>query len=428
MGRLFAVGFIWFGCAVAWAILGTTIVARTDGVDTSVRGEVHSLWGPPADQNAPVLSYTVVRYETPAVDATVPTQGTALPQPQRIETQHSIEPSSSDVDVRLALEHRRRGLLWFPTYTVAFAADYAFENRTGEARDVTFVFPLASREAGYDGLAIEDARGEAIRYTIDARGATFARTLADGERLALRVRYRTRGTETWRYVPSESGQTHDLALRVETNFAEVDFPPGSISPSRQAAAGDRWEGEWTFESLISAAPIALRLPEKLNPGPLASRITFFAPVCLLFFFFVVAVKGMADGRSMHPMNYFFLGCAFFAFHLLFAYLVDHVDVWVAFGTSSAVSIFLVVTYARHFVGWRFAIREMGLSQLVYLVLFSFSFFWEGMTGLAVTIGAILTLYLMMQHTGSVDWSSVLAAKDEPPPLPGGGEPRERPAF
>ena len=30
------------------------------------------------------------------------------------------------------------------------------------------------------------------------------------------------------------------------------------------------------------------------------------------------------------MNYFFLSAAFFAFHLLLAYLVDHVDVHAAF--------------------------------------------------------------------------------------------------
>jgi hypothetical protein len=400
MGRLFAVGIIWLGCAVAWAVLGTTIVARTDGIGSSVRSEVHSLWGPPATQNVPIARYSTF---VVAPEST---------QTSPVERTHDLEPSSSDIDVSIDLEHRRRGLLWFPTYTVSFDARYGFTNGTGEARDLTFVFPLTSREAGYDGFAIEDAAGNPVSYEIDPRGAHFDRTLADGERIDLRVRYRTRGTASWTYVPSESSQVRTFALRMDTSFDDVDFPPGSISPSRHSASGDRWHGEWRFESLISAAPIAMRLPEKLNPGPLASRITFFAPVSLLFFFFVVAVLGTAKQRSMHPMNYFFVGCAFFAFHLLFAYLVDHADVWLAFGASSAVSVFLVVTYARHFVGWRFALREIGVSQLVYLVLFSFSFFWEGMTGLSVTIGAILTLHLMMQHTGSIDWGRVLAAKSE----------------
>jgi inner membrane protein involved in colicin E2 resistance len=103
------------------------------------------------------------------------------------------------------------------------------------------------------------------------------------------------------------------------------------------------------------------------------------------------------------MNYFFIGCAFFAFHLLFAYLVDHLAIAPSFAIASATSILLVATYARLFTGWRFALRLIGTAQLVYLVLFSTTFFWEGFTGLAITIGAILTLFVMMQYTGKVDW-------------------------
>jgi len=70
-----------------------------------------------------------------------------------------------------------------------------------------------------------------------------------------------------------------------------------------------------------------------------------------------------------------------------------------------VSVVLVVSYARLFVGWTFALREIGMAQLLYLVLFSYTFFWEGFTGLAITIGAILTLFFVMQVTGRSDWRS-----------------------
>jgi hypothetical protein len=42
------------------------------------------------------------------------------------------------------------------------------------------------------------------------------------------------------------------------------------------------------------------------------------------------------------MNYFFLAAAFFSFHLLLAYLVDHISIHMAFAVCSAVSVFLVV--------------------------------------------------------------------------------------
>ena len=95
--------------------------------------------------------------------------------------------------------------------------------------------------------------------------------------------------------------------------------------------------------------------------------------------------------ELHPMHYFFLACAFFAFHLLFSYLVDHVAIAPSFAIASLVSLGLVVSYARLFVGWRFALREIGIAQLLYLVLFSFTFFWTGFTGLSITVGAIPAL-------------------------------------
>jgi hypothetical protein len=56
---------------------------------------------------------------------------------------------------------------------------------------------------------------------------------------------------------------------------------------------------------------------------------------------------------------------------------------------------------RLVVDLRFAVVDAGLTQLIYLVLFSYAFFFEGFTGLAVTIGAILTLFVAMQMTGRI---------------------------
>lgn len=152
------------------------------------------------------------------------------------------------------------------------------------------------------------------------------------------------------------------------------------------------------------------MPSRLQPGPLTARISFFAPVSLLFFFFVLFVISTVRQIDLHPMNYFFLACAFFSFHLLMAYLVDHISVHLAFAICSAVSVFLVVSYLRLVAGMRFAALEAGVAQLIYLVLFSYAFFFEGFTGLAITIGAILTLFVVMQVTGRIRWSDQFIRK------------------
>lgn len=154
------------------------------------------------------------------------------------------------------------------------------------------------------------------------------------------------------------------------------------------------------------------MPRKLNPGPLASRMSYFAPVSLLFFFTVLVVLGAVKDTNLHPMHYFFLGAAFFSFHLLLAYLVDHVVLELAFAAAAIVSMVLVISYLWRVVGRRFALREAGVSQFLFLVLFSYAFFFEGYTGLVVTIGAIITLAMLMHVTAQVDWAEVFRRKEE----------------
>jgi inner membrane protein involved in colicin E2 resistance len=154
------------------------------------------------------------------------------------------------------------------------------------------------------------------------------------------------------------------------------------------------------------------MPGKLQPGPLAGQVSFFAPVSLFFFFFLMFILTTMRGINLHPMNYFFLAAAFFAFHLLLAYLVDHVSIHAAMAISSVVSIALVVSYLRLVAGIRFAALEAGSAQLIYLVVFSYAFFWKGFTGLAITIISVITLFLVMQVTGRIQWAEKFAKRPE----------------
>jgi hypothetical protein len=80
----------------------------------------------------------------------------------------------------------------------------------------------------------------------------------------------------------------------------------------------------------------------------------------------------------------------------------------AFVICSAVTLLLTISYLRLVVGWRFAAVESGLAQLVYLILFSYALFNEGWSGLTITVGAIVTLFVAMQTTGRIRWSERLA--------------------
>ncbi len=412
MRNLLSIGFIWFGCAVAWVILGSTVMVRTEGSSSSIFGEVAMLWGPPMAQSPPRLTYKEPRKRREKIinhDAQGREYETEVVRDEQVELTLPLD--RSDVQVRLELEHRKKGLMWFATYEIHFAGNYSVVNTTPVARHVDVAFPLAGENAIYDGFGVTDGDGRVVPATVQGGVASWGYDLQPGERANFAVGYGSRGTSMWRYeLTAGMGQVRNFRLAVDTNFAAVDFPAGTLSPTRHGAAAGGWHGEWQFASLVANQAIGLELPKRLNPGELAARITFFAPVGLLFFFFAVAIFARTRSREMHPLNYFFFGAAFFAFHLLFSYLVDHLAIAPSFLIASAASILLVVTYAQLYVGWKFALREMGLAQLIYLVLFSFTFFWQGFTGLAITVGAVLTLFVMMQVTGRADRAKRLQSR------------------
>jgi hypothetical protein len=380
MGRnIAAIIAIFFCTTVAWMILGVSIEARTQGMGSDLGPRVESLWGAPQEQAPPLA------FRTTAPNDALPLE-------------------SSRVQVALNLEQRQKGLLWFPTYRVAYRGAYVFRNTT-PSNEITlrFAFPVAN--AVYDDLVFR-VDGKPVPVTT-ANGAAIAVVpSAPGAAIPLEVGYRSQGMTTWTYKLGDGvSQVHDFALDMRTDFARIDFPPESLSPSEKRRAGDGWQLTWRYTSLVTGSKIGMVMPEHIQPGPMAGRISFFAPVSLLFFFFLIFIIATMQKVPLHPMHYFFLATSFFAFHLLLAYLVDHISIHLAFAICSAVSIFLVVSYLRIVTGARFAWREAALTQFVYLVLFSYAFFLPGFTGLTITIGAIVTLFVVMQMTARVDWGA-----------------------
>jgi inner membrane protein involved in colicin E2 resistance len=401
--RIAAIAFIYLCTAVAWGILGGTVQVRTHSQDSKLKGQVGQLWGTAQTQAAPSVHYETVhshRVET--------TQGAKTVVETRTErTQHPVPLAASDVRADLRLEHRRKGLLWYPTYQVAFAGKYRVVNNTGEDRELVFSFSLPVQNAVYDGFEFK-VGGKRIE-DVAVGGGQFSRgvRLGAGQGTEVEVAYKSQGMEKWWYsFGSGVYQVKDFRLLMTTDFEEIDFPENSISPGRKSRAGPGWELEWKYSNLLSGVEIGMVMPQKLNPGPWVSQVTFSAPISLFLFFFLLFVLTTVKEVRIHPMNYFFVGAAFFSFHLLLAYLVDHVSIHAAFVLSSAVSVFLVVSYMRLVAGSRFAFMEVASAQLVYLVLFSYTFFFEGYTGLAITLLGVATLYLVMQYTGRVDWDKV----------------------
>ena len=143
--RLFAVLFIFLCCCVAWFVLGFSLTYRTEMSDDRLSPAVAQLWGGRHAQVAPSAWYEVRRTvrkeitEQEANGATVTRQVSS-----EVVGRVPVPLASSRIEVDLDLEHRRKGLLWYDTYAVAFDARYRLKLPDGASGPlhIRFAFQL----------------------------------------------------------------------------------------------------------------------------------------------------------------------------------------------------------------------------------------------------------------------------------------------
>ncbi|MDE2889650.1 MAG: inner membrane CreD family protein [Gemmatimonadota bacterium] len=402
--RIIAIGLIFVCISVAWLILGQTIHLRTLEQDGKLKDAVGQLWGTAQTQQAPQVYRLerVTRVESGEDGQTVT---------RTVDEKHFHSLNASRIDVDLSLEHRRKGLLWYATYEVRFAASYTLSNPTDRSLRLYFDLELPAHRAVYDDFTLSVDSLLIAEVPVRAGHLVQPVDLAPGQAVLVHVSYRSRGLDRWRYSFGEDvNQVTDFELMMRTDFDAIDFPADSVSPTSKTRTGDAWTLKWRYDHLLTGVDLGMIMPARLNPGPWVRQVVLAAPISLFLFFFLLFVFTTVRRLDLHPMHCFFIGAAFFSFHLLLAYLVDHMLIHYAFVLASAVSIFLVISYMRLVVGTRLAFVEIGAGQFIYLVLFSYTFFFSGYTGLAITVLCIATLFAAMQFTGRTDWNAVFERK------------------
>ncbi len=422
--RLFAIMLIFGTVSLAWMALGGTMWARTEMLDDSLSTEMASLWGP---------------------EVLVQTSPYWADKPGAVRTDAgSIAPFASRITADIRHEHRYKGLLWYSTFDAAFSAEYTISAAGGDRAEGFFIFNLPDGITSHDGLRVAvDGKAVSIPAEQKQTGKLSVPMARDAEHV-VSVAFTTYGQDVWLYAPAEVSSGHsweyddgvistsgtmtelkDFSLTITTNFRDINYPKGARSPTKKANPDDGgMAASWQYAAFVTNQAMGIEMPPRPHAGPTCARMSFFAPVSLFFFITVLFTVVVLKKVPLHPMHYLFISAGFFAFHILLAYLVDVVEnIHVAFWICSAVSVFLVVSYMRLVAGVKFAVVFVGLAQLVYLVGFSYAFFWPGRTGLTVTIGAIATLFVLMQATGKVKWAevfkkreSITAAPPAPPPV------------
>jgi hypothetical protein len=427
--RLIGLAVVFVVAALAWFVLAGIMSARTSEQQGQLYGAVADLWGQPLEQQAPTVQFEwqqdVVTTENVLADNgnVLVRDGAAVQREKHhweLRTRDEALASTA-IDASMHLDQRRKGLMWFSLYDVGFDGRWTTVHAGSESGAMIVNFPFPVANGMYDdfvfevnGVNVADSlqpNGSGVRYTVPVK---------PGDTVAFRVAYKSRGLDQFAYRPTAgvAGQLRDFTMSMTTDFADIDYPAFTMSPSTRAVEGDGWKLTWAFSRVVTSNGMGMVVPQRIQPGPLAAEMAVSAPISLGLFMLWVYVLGLIRGIEIHPVNHLFVAGAFFAFHLLFSYSVDHLPVEAAFGVSAVVSVLLVVSYLRLVVGPQFAWREAGIAQVVYLIGFSLAHFWDGFTGLTVTILGIATLFALMQLTGKVRWAEVFAGSPRQAPVAG----------
>lgn len=404
--RLMAIGIIYLFTVLAWFILSSVVYQRTNNYDGQLSSKVKDIWGDVLTQREPTFTNFGGR------------QGKVVAGTDTLK-------KTSDIAVNLSYEPRKKGLLWYNLYKVNFKGTYTLENPydADVTNQLTYQFP--GTRAVYDNFVVK-ADGRELKLDPGNGGQQATFQVPAKSKSVIEIQYTSQGMNEWKYFFNSNSANQNtynqnvstidnFRLTATTDFKDVDFGQNALSPVEKTETNNGWKLVWNYNHFISGQNIGISTPQKLNPGPFVQKVTTFAPIPLLFFFFVMLIIAVLKKISFHPVHFFFIATAFFAFHLLFAYLVDLIDIQLAFFIAAVTSIFLNVSYLRLVAGTRFAFMEAGISQLIYLIAFTYSFFFEGYTGLIIVILSIITLFVTMQLTGRIDWHEIIDSFDPKTP-------------
>ena len=333
--NLVAIGFIFLGFTIAWMILGTVNAGRTEVQSKVLLKRVQNAYGGPLRITPPQIYYEVIKERKGKVSGfeTVSSH----------KKKEFVDPSRSDVGIDLRLERKKIGNLWFPVFLAVYRGEYEYdiESVPEEFRSQSlFLLPgLNSSESVYRSIdmKINDVAVEPLSKLVASTPMELGPEAHSEGKIRVAFHYKTTGPDYMLYVLAGQQQSSRKAaieedsegnrapvttrltrldnfnVKLTADFEEFDFPNRTIPPTKREKHNRTNEFSWQFDKTVTGKNIGLIVPKVTNPGDIAARISFFAPISLLFFVVVMIIFGILVRQALHPMHYFFLAATFLSF-------------------------------------------------------------------------------------------------------------------
>ncbi|MEO0446202.1 MAG: hypothetical protein AAF191_09020, partial [Verrucomicrobiota bacterium] len=225
LSSLIAIAAIFAATSIGWHLLSWTVAHRSTEQNEKLCFDIKGNWGPPMLQQHPRIYYA---------------------SPTNRKAHRDIQPQSSDVQVDLRYEAKKKGLLRYRTYEVDYLATYEVINPTPIRQTIYLEFRLPAEDTSYDDFQLRIGDADSTERSPENGRILEAVLLEAGETRPVTIAYRSRGLDSWRYLFGENKRIRNFRLTMTTDFSEIDFPQGTGSPNEREALEVGDSQGWQF--------------------------------------------------------------------------------------------------------------------------------------------------------------------------------------
>ncbi len=400
---IFIAFFIFIATIGCWSFAARMMARNVGRMVLEKKDVVTSNWGGSLNQTAPSLkiksNYQVRKPVTEEDQLKSDEESSSYILPSQQKLTSNIKILSSKIDAKLNMDHRRKGLTYFPTYVTNFNAQYIIENQNEEEVEATMNFPLPGKNSLVWNVGIT-SQGSEEGATITSHELSWSGTLQPQEQKTIEVVYAARGLDQFTYALANTKGLQDFELNVDVTGAEkVDFPEGALSPSVTEEKDHGWNLTWKFNQVLTSPEITVKLFAKRNISQDVARLFWFAPILLTAVYASIWGLNQLENKSIKVFDWGLIGALYIMFYPLLAYLVSVVDQLNVFQglAISAATISIISLYLYHYLyNVKFTLTKGVLLQIIFLGFFPIALLMPQLTGLMAVIGAIFILTVIVQ--------------------------------
>jgi len=354
---------------------------------------------------------------------------------ERREFKILATPKSLDLNGRVGLEPRRRGLYQVNGYVLKATARAHWDALDDTLRPRAEHNPSTLRcQDPVVFVEVADVRGlrSVVLQTPSAplavqpgtprarsasgfQAAVPAIAWADGT-LAIEIKLEVVGTRALSLAP--------VAEQTQVNLTS-DWPhpsfQGRFLPNERDTSAQGFNASWRISSLATSAPRDVRIDgqaverfgvefiDPVNAYLLADRATKYGVLFIGLTFLGVALTEVMRRARVHPMQYLLVGSALAIFFLLLVSLSEHMPFAWAYAAASSVCTALLAFYGSHVLGGArggvaFGSAVAALYGVLYLLL------QQEQTSLVLGSGLLFAaLAAVMVLTRRLDWYRLFEA-------------------